>query len=313
MAEDKNRELTPSEKEYNEKILDPFNKKLEENKESSEQQPDKLLNQISSKEEILKQQIDSRELPEEFSVKNIGDLNYLTEIFSPKYDQFKSLDYLHKTREIMLAEGYPDGATMNEYLFWGAMSRKLQIIYQRAHAKIRRKKGTSEDEAENMGLLKEMRAISEQLASLQRTLDGLLDKRKKVKDVVDLHAETMDAAEKFIKSHIGEFSFHCSKCGTVVNSLGLPHFAIMTEKDDKSGIVYHVFSPELWFLYRKKDIPLNYLAFVLRTSPEGILVTAEQRKECGAKVSREDMKMLEVEEEALKKLIKEYNDSIESK
>ncbi len=213
----------------------------------------------------------------------------------------------------MLAEGYPDGATMNEYLFWGAMSRKLQIIYQRAHAKMNRKKGVSEDEAENMGLLKEMRAVSEQLASLQRTLDSLLDKKKKVKDVVDLHTETMDAAEEFIKTHTGEFQFFCRKCGSIVDTQGLPHFAIMTEKDDKSRIIYHVFSPELWFLYRKKQLPLHYLALILRTSPEGILITAEQRKECGAQVSRNDMQMLEAEEEALNKLIKEYNDSIESK
>jgi len=253
------------------------------------------------------------ELPEEFNVKNIGDLSYLLEIFSRKYDKYQSLDYLQKMRQNMIDNGYSDGSTLNEFLFWSAMSRKMQIIYQRMHAKINLKKTKNEDDAENLTFLKEMRAVSAQVASLQNSLDGALDKRKKVKDVVDLHAETMKDAEDFIKSHTGEFQFMCKKCGTIVDAQGLPHFAIMTEKDDKNEVVYHVFSPELWFLYRKGVIPLHYLALILRTSPEGILLTAEQRKEYGAKVSREDVKMLETEEELLKKLIKEYNESIGSK
>lgn len=306
MSEDANEEA--SKKEYDEKIINHFNKQVEPVVNIT----DKLKDVISPKDATLKQQLDLKTLPEEFNVKNIGDLNYLTEIFSPKYDQFHSLNYLNKTRELMLADGYPDGSTMNEYLFWGTMSRKLQIIYQRMHAQANRKKGVNEDEAENMGLLKEMRAVSEQVSSLQRTLDTLLDKRKKIKDVTDLHGETMDAAEKFITSHIGEFSHRCNKCGTIVNTMGLPHFAIMTEKNDKNEVVYHVFSPELWFLYRKGLIPLHYLALILRTSPEGILLTAEQRKEYGAQVLREDMKMLELEEESLKKLVKEYNANVKT-
>jgi hypothetical protein len=213
-------------------------------------------------------------------------------------------------RQGMLDSGYGDGSTLNEFLFWSTMSRKMQIIYQRMHAKLNMKKGVAEDDTENLTFLKEMRSVSSQVASLQSALDGALDKRKKVKDVVDLHSETMKDAEEFIKSHIGEWSFRCKKCGTIVDSQGLPHFAIMTDKDDKNETIYHVFSPEMWFLYRKGLIPLHFLALILRTSPEGILLTAEQRKEYGSQVLREDVKMLETEEEELKKLVKEYNDTI---
>lgn len=256
----------------------------------------------------LKRQHDLNELPEEFDVKHIGDLTYLQEIFCAKYDKFKSLDYLKGMREVMISEGHQESSQLNEFLFWATMSRKMQIIYQRMHAKMTRQKGSTDDTAENIGLLKEMRAISEQLASLQRNMSVDLDKRKKVKDVVDLHADTMLAAEEFIKSHLGEFQFKCSKCGTVVNSMGLPHFAFMTETDKASGeVMYHVFSPELWYLYRKKQISLHQLAFILRTSPEGILVTADMRGEHGSKVLIENIAMLEDEEKKLKGLLKGFD------
>jgi len=125
--------------------------------------------------------------------------------------------------------------------------------------------------------------------------------------VVDLHAATMKEAEEFIKIHIGEATFLCKKCGTVVNTQGLPHFAIMTEKDDQSGeTIYHIFSKELWYLYQKKLIPLSYVAFILRTSPEGFLITAQKRGEWGSGPALEDVDAIEKEENELKKLHRDY-------
>ncbi len=297
--EEKNKELVdPIEEEYLNKIIKGFDKDKEQ--ESLIPKPPPI------EKDTVKEKVHS--LPDEYNVKHIGDLNYLQEIFSNKYDKYHSLNYLQKTRKILLDEGYMDNAQLNEYLFWSTMSRKLQIIYQRTHAKVSRIKGSNEDDAEDLSLLKEMRAVSEQVASLQRSIDGVLDKRKKVKDVVDLHAETMDEAEQFIKSHIGEFQFKCKKCNSIVNTEGLPYFAIMTEKDSNNEIVYHIFSPELWFLHKKKGIPLHYIAFALRTSPEGILLTAEQREERGAKADRENAVMLEEEENNLKQLVQEYHE-----
>jgi len=296
-----------SEAEYNEKIVNAFKPEPKVVEEP--------INGLTPAEieSNLKKQHDLNELPEEFNVRHIGDLTYLQEIFCAKYDKFKSLDYLNKMRETMVLEGHQESSQLNEFLFWAAMSRKMQIIYQRMHAKMTRQKGSTDDTAENIGLLKEMRAISEQLASLQRNMSIDLDKRKKVKDVVDLHEETMQAAESFIKSHLGECSFRCQKCGTIVDTKGLPHFAFMTEKDKNTGeTIYYVFSPELWYLYRKKKIELHQMAFILRTSPEGILVTADMRGEYGTKILIENVAMLEKEEKELKGLMKGFNSGIES-
>jgi len=300
MSEDQEPVPDAIEQEYNEKILKSF----------SDQQALPIINPTSlspDKDILAKQRDDENKLPEEFDLKYVGDLSYLQEIFSSKYDKFNSLDYLKKVRQSMLEEGYPDCSALNEFLFWATMSRKLQIIYQRMHAKLNRKKGTSEDDAENISWLKEMRNVSEQVASLQRSLEGMLDKRKKIKDVTDLHAETMEAAESFIKSHIGEFTFRCT-CGAIVNTQGLPSFAIKTTLDNNGETIYHVFSPELWYLYHKQLIPLHYVAFVLRTSPEGILVTAAARGEYGVKPVQEDVPLLEKEESFLKDLQKVYDD-----
>jgi predicted O-linked N-acetylglucosamine transferase (SPINDLY family) len=290
-----------SEKEYNEKILRAFDAEKSELKQESE------LLSAEEKEKLIKQKKELTALPDEFDFKHVADLNYLFEIFSSKYDKLKSLDFLTKTRENMIHEGYPDCATLNEFLFWVTMSRRLQINYQRIHAKLMHKEGIAAEEAENIDMLKEMRDISEQVGSLQKALDALREKRQQIKDVVDLHATTMKDAEEFIRTHIGEFSWKCQKCNTIINSQGLPHFAIMTEKDDQSGeIIYHIFSKELWYLFQKKLMSLHHAAFILRTSPEGFLITAQKRGEYGAQVALDDTTAIEQEENELKKLHKDY-------
>jgi hypothetical protein len=290
----------PSEQEYDSKILHAFDA---ENKEPK-QEPELLSAEAKAK--LIKEKKELTSLPDEFDVKNITDLNYLSEIFSAKYDKFKSLDFLQKTRDNMIRDGYPECGALNEFLFWATMSRRLQINYQRIHAKLISKEGVNAEEAENIDMLKEMRDISDQVGSLQKTLDALREKRQQIKDVVDLHAATMKDAEEFIKTHIGEFTFKCD-CGKILNSQGLPHFAIMTEKDEQSNeIIYHIFSKELWYLFQKKLVPLHYAAFVLRTSPEGFLITAQKRGEYGSGPALEDLIALEEQENELKKLRKNY-------
>lgn len=300
---DKNSEEERSAKEFDEKITHGFDDIKPEPK------PEEPILSDKEKEAILQKQKELTELPDDFDPKNISDIEYLTEIFSAKYDKFHSLDYLKKTRDRMLADGYPDCGALNEFLFWSTMSRRLQINYQRIHAKLIRKDGIEAENAENIDMLKQMREISEQVSSLQKTLDALREKRQQIKDVVDLHAATMKDAEEFIKTHIGEFSFKCQRCNSIINSQGLPHFAIMTEKDDQSGeTIYHIFSKELWYLYQKKLIPLSYVAFILRTSPEGFLITAQKRGEWGSQPALEDVEAIEKEENELKKLHKDYED-----
>jgi len=66
---------------------------------------------------------------------------------------------------------------------------------------------------------------------------------------------------------------NCSTCGQVVDMYGFPHpFFEGKEK-------YQVFSREMWELVVCKKIPIEYAAYVLHTSPEGLINMARLREE----------------------------------
>lgn len=237
---------------------------------------------------------------EEFDLSKVGDIDFLLNIFAEAYDKYKSLPYLIKMRQKLLDRGYPETPILNEYLFWTTISRRLQIEYQVVHV---RNVKMGRLEAEPLQMLKIMKSIAEQITYLQKSLNETLEKFEKISNVVDLHRETLDDIEKYIQENIGEFTFRCS-CGAIVNSQGLPHWAIEKHDEPTGEKKYFIFSPELWFLYSKGLIPLAYIAFVLRTSVEGVLLTAKERNE---KFLRFTGAGIVVEEEKSKQLFLEFS------
>jgi len=237
------------------------------------------------------------ELPEEFDLSKIGDIDFLLDIFAEPFDKYKSFKYLTKMRGTLLKRGYPETPIFNEYLFWTTISRRLQIEYQVIH--IRNVK-MGRTEAEHLPMLKTMKSVAEQVASLQKSLNDTLERFEKISSIADLHQETLDEIEEFVQEHIGEHTFSCEKCGTVVNAAGLPHWAI-EKRDGSIGVerVYFVFSPEMWYLYRKNLLSLCHMAFILRTSVEGVLTTAKAR---GEKILKGDRNGIVEEEEKSKQL-----------
>jgi len=240
------------------------------------------------------------DLPEEFDLSKIGDIDFLLDIFAEPYDKFKSLQYLTKMRDKLLKRGYPETPILNEYLFWTAISRRLQIEYQIIHV---RNVKSGRIEAEHLPMLKTMKGVAEQVASLQKSLNETLERFEKISSIADLHQETLDEIEKFVQEHVGEYSFRCSKCGTVVNTQGLPHWAIEKHDEPTGEKIYFVFSSEMWYLYRKDLLPLSMIAFILRTSVEGVLVTAKERRGKIPKIS--DSEILK-EEKRSKQLLLEF-------
>lgn len=158
-----------------------------------------------------------------------------------------------------------------QILFLMLVNRRKQISYTTMVGV-----GSVDDEtAENM--TKQVQKNSESIVQL---LQKFLDMRMKfelAENVAALHTQTMEEAEQFIKDNVGTFSFGCNSCGEVVNSEGLPHWAIW-KKDDATGArVYYIWSDELWFLYANGIIPLHVMAFILRTSPNNLWYTADKR------------------------------------
>ncbi len=240
------------------------------------------------------------DLPEGFDLSKISDLNYLLDIFAEPYDEFKSLPYLLKMRNKLVKRGYPETPILNDYLFWTTISRRLQIEYQMIHVKNAK---AGRIDAESISNLKILKAIGEQVTILQKSLNETLEKFEKISGVADLHEETMDEISNYVQEHIGEYSFKCDQCGNVIDAQGLPHWAIEKRTEPTGEKTYFVFSPEMWYAYKKGILPLHIMAFFLRTSIEGILITAERRGEKKSKIEEEAITQ---EESKSKQLLIEF-------
>jgi len=192
-------------------------------------------------EESLKKVTD---LPKEFDLSKVSDIDFLLSIFAEPYDNFKSLQYLLKMRNKLIKKGYPQTPILNEYLFWTTISRRFQIEYQISHVKSM-KLGVMG--SENINMLKTLKATGDMVTNLQKVLNETLEKFEKISNVADLHEETMDEIGEYIEKHIGEFTFKCEQCGNIVNTQGLPHWAICKQTEPTGDRTYFVFSQEMWY------------------------------------------------------------------
>lgn len=89
----------------------------------------------------------------------------------------------------------------------------------------------------------------------------------------------LEAAEQWVQENIGEFQERCPGCGLMLTPPALPHWAYEPVKTSQHGITWPVWSRELWAMVLDRTIPLWMMAFVLRTSPEGLRHTARRREE----------------------------------
>ncbi len=276
-----------------------FEEYIEKNKEGIKSQPGPISVEDGEKAKAsLKKVMDIPGI----DIKNIHDLEYLYDIFSEKYDGYKSLSFLKKTRKKLLDAGYTDTPALNAYLFWTTIERRLHIVYQNQHKILSQGAGKPED----MPFLKQVQHVSELVAKLSVALETSFEKEEKERDVVDIHKDMIDLAKKEIKGHIGEFVFKCQGCDTIVNTQGLPYWAIET-KDDGIAPSYYVFSPELWYLLKKDLISMHLIAFILRTSPEGILWTAKARGE--KDIPKFDIDKMDKEEQSVRKIRDDFEES----
>ena len=225
-----------------------------------------------------------------FDPNKIADYDYLLDLFKSNKGSFQ---YLKKIHQQMLKANYEENPTMHEYLFYSVISRRLQISYQESHINASGK--------EDFPVLREIEKITEKKAQLQSVLDKQRENKEKTLDIVDLHHSMIDLAETEIRTHIGEHAFRCEQCGSMVNTQGLPHWAIETKIGPDGSPVHFIFSPELWFLIKKKLIPIHIMAFALRTSIEGVTYTAKER-------GNKDIPKIDynVEEKELRKLMDEH-------
>jgi hypothetical protein len=272
----------------------PFEKKEEPTFEPDEEKIKDDQDKFFSKE-IIDSLVE--EGTEDADGTGLSSKNYLYSIFSTKVDKYKSIYYLKRIHKKYLREGYPDGTILNNYLFVATVLRRLQIQYQEHH------KASSDQgvpRPEDLTLLNKIETLSDKCSKIQKALDDQRNAQRSGADIHDLHQKELEDNAKFVQEHIGEFSFRCKKCDTIVNAGGLPHWAYEVERGDKGEPIYHVWSQELFYAVKKKEIPLYMMAFSLQTSIEGLKHTAEER---GVKMP--EYNILE-EEEKLKDLMMRF-------
>jgi len=179
------------------------------------------------------------------------------------------IDEYCKTHILTLKKdfGYIDGPILDETVYLMGMNYRLRASYEnnfRLYGK------------HNSELLKAMRDnsrhINSNLSELERQVKASIDPANE-SSVAALHRATLDEAEAYIKANIGEFSFNCTGCGTVVMTGGLPHWALV--KDMEGNWVS--WSTELAELVNEGIIRIAYMAYALRTSIDAILICAKAR------------------------------------
>ncbi|MFA5036675.1 MAG: hypothetical protein WC479_05815 [Candidatus Izemoplasmatales bacterium] len=191
----------------------------------------------------------------------------VTDIQNPTFTG-KYLEYYTKIKKQYIDDyKIPEGPELEDLLFFLVSNRQLQELYDEMVST------GSLSAAMESGILKDIRQNNFRIQEFLMTLIDFKSAREKTQDVISLHNETLKKAEEFIKKNYGEFSFRCGSCGQMLDNYGFPHHFF--EGDDK----YSVFSKELWELVIRKLIPIEYMAFVLHTSVEGILNTAKLREE----------------------------------
>jgi len=178
-------------------------------------------------------------------------------------EEFKNID---KSIE-KLFDGIPDSPIKQNLTFLLKELRKWRLDY------VKKSKAGTRD----YNLFEGIQSLQEKIITALEKLTKFHERNREEADVIRLHRKTMLDAEKYIRDNIGEFSFAsvCEKCGnrTIVNTMGLPHFALMS--DNKT---VYIWSNELYNLYSLGVISLAQFAYVLQTSPINIVETAKARK-----------------------------------
>lgn len=137
-------------------------------------------------------------------------------------------------------------------------------------------------------------AILKLTQALERIREGRIIKTDDPREL--LESQLADA-ERWVQGQIGELQFGCPSCQAVLLAPELPHWAF-SKNETSQGPEYAVWSPELWTLVLSGEISLATMAFVLRTSPEGLMLTARRRKE-----SWPESIVLEAEERRVRELL----------
>jgi hypothetical protein len=189
----------------------------------------------------------------------------------------EELRLFHAWKEEGLKKGWKEGALLTEWIMGRITARRYGIL------EAENPRAFARDRDLQLGKQNSHKRIIE--VEKQMTYES--EKKQEESDAIVLLDKYMEKAQKFVKDHAGEFSFvaelECPQCHGMVKETvstdGLPWWACTWERDSDGEIIYLKWSPEVMWLYNRGRITLAEAAFILRTSPKGLLYTAKRRNE----------------------------------
>ena len=241
--------------------------RLAEEKKAKETEKTRAKTEEEQRKQAEKDKIvtEARNFEEYYDRQKLQNDKYLYDVF-----EGNDRDYLKHLVKECQQKKYPAGPVLNEFVFLSVLNRRLHInlLYLQKSNPV-----SNEIDKLNKNILEHQDKINK----LADTLEKYREEKKKEIDLAEMHDTVMKEAETYIREHIGEFTFKCSECGSVMQADGIPHWAFVRGNDAEGNPVYYVWNQELWILVEMKLLPVAYMAFALHTSIENIKHTYEVR------------------------------------
>lgn len=197
--------------------------------------------------------------------------------------------------QALIEAGHEAGYLVAAVAYRMLLARRLRVEIEQARSKT----NGAIYSGENMTALDKLeKRVSDDLKVLEELRQARAPDDENPLKVIE---SELEQAEAFIRANIGDFEHECPSCRQILTPPALPHWAFQPIDTDR-GREWSVWSPELWRLVFERQIPLWQMAFALRTSPEGLRVTANRRNETWP-----DWIVLETEERELRKVLDELD------
>lgn len=219
-------------------------------------------------------------LKDKFSAKDITDIDYIKQVLEEYYPE--KWEYFRAIKEELIESGLPDGRVLDQFAFQSVIIRDIYLgIMAHPDSGGRFVMGPEEVRA--------LREVSDTTKKVLDTIKSIYEKTVEHKKINDYVEEMLNDVSRYVKEHVGEYSFRCNKCGNLIDSSGYEHWAFDIKTDINGRIVYLLWSDALWDLVRgirvvnskgeeiTASIPIWMMAFALNTSIEGLLFTAKER------------------------------------
>lgn len=191
--------------------------------------------------------------------------------------------------QALLADGHLPTYQVASLAYTMLLARHVRVRIETTRAKVSDEVYASDD----LALLE---SLEKRISTELRGLEQQKDKREpEAGDPMQTIERELEQAEAWVRANIGEHMSSCpSGCGQVLTIPDVPHWAFSPTQTEQ-GLEYPVWSPELWKMVQTGVIRLWVMAYVLRTSPEGLRITAQRRGELWP-----DTIILEAEERPLR-------------